>query len=142
MGAGDYFVAHRDAGCVDGLGIARYQRMPFIQFIARCNQSVSACIWQPVHVGDVIRCQGDAARVALMAVCVDGAPAFGHVQKPAGDGGIVHLAAGLVLVFLQAADAASVAQGFPLFGRELLQWFIFPKGQGHGVYEDSLLGLT
>jgi hypothetical protein len=58
------------------------------------------------------------------------APAGVKVEEFAGDIGEIHDAVILILEFLQAAQPATIAQGFPLLGAELLEALASPERQG------------
>ena len=125
-------VADRNAGLVNGIGIARHQRVPPCQRFALAEAAIRAGGRQPIDLADHRRGQGDAVGHAAAAFDIVGTLAGMRVQQTAGDVGKTQQFGVFVPQLVQAATAAPVAQRFPLFVGHLLQGFGFPEGRGRG----------
>src|SRR3546814_19733202 len=79
-----------------------------------------------------LRGQLDAFRPQLVAALVLGAVALVQIEIATGHVGVVDLAGVLVLVFVQAAFAAAVAQRLPFALGHLRQGLGFPERRGVG----------
>src|SRR5437899_892434 len=78
------------------------------------NQAVGAGLGQPIHLGHDTWGELDAIRHDLLAVPVVPATRRLGVQELAAGVGLGELAGALVLKLVDAAQAAAVAQRFPL----------------------------
>jgi hypothetical protein len=113
--------AHGYAGIVNGGGIAGHQGMPVFQRSVFSQPAVGTGLGQPFYLPDIVFGQSQAIGVGELAILIDEAFAFFGFQKLTGDANIFDLTAGGIFDFLKTADAAAVAQRFPLFRRHFLQ---------------------
>jgi hypothetical protein len=117
------------------LRVTAHQVVPQQQVLAFGHQAISAGGRQPLELVGLIGRQLDAVGDELATVGVIRATAGVQVQQFAGDARVVNAAVVFVFQFLQAAQAAAVAQRLPLILIELGEGFTFPEGfdfGGHG----------
>ena len=112
---------------VHPLRIAADQVVPVRQVPAEGDQTISAGRGQPVEPADVLRRNLRAVRDVALAVRVVRAAVAAEVEKAAGDVGERGLPAVLVLDPDLAAEAAAVAERFPLLRAHLLQGLFLPE---------------
>ena len=103
------------------------QRVPGGQAPALVQPAVGAGRRHPLQVLDVAGRQLDAVGHVALAAGVVGAAAGVGIEQLAGDAGRDDLAGLLVLEAHQAAEAAAVAQAFPLLGSHLLEALGLPE---------------
>lgn len=101
--------------------------MPRVQVLAFLDQAVSASGWKPGDFLDHFRGQIDAVRNDVKAKIIAFAAAGLAIEFAAGNVRPVDFTAVPILKFVEAASPAPIAQGFPFFGRHLVQGFAFPE---------------
>ena len=109
-----YAAAHGNPRRMDGLGIARDQRMPPVEILPFRHETIGAGRRQPGQGPHALGRQADAIGDLGLPVVVVGAPASLRIEQRAAHIGVVNLARILVLELDQAAAAAAVAQALPL----------------------------
>ena len=133
IGVGDFALgalhpaAHRDAGFMHGVRVARHQRMPPVEVAPLRDEAIAAARRQPGQGADVLRRQPHAVRNLVRAVRIVLARAQPGIEQPAGDVGEIDLAGVLILELFQAAPRAAVAQRLPFGAGHLLQRLGFPE---------------
>src|SRR4051812_17276156 len=113
--------------------------MPIEQRLSVRPQAVCAAVGKPVETAEVRPVELHAVRDQLQPVLVIEAPAVAAVEQFAGDIGRVEHAGFLVLELVDAAAAATIAQGFPLAAIELAERLL-PKWRA-SVHDKATLAL-
>src|SRR5579864_8661587 len=113
--------AHRDAGGVDGLGIAGHQRVPPVQVLALGEQHIGAGRRQPGDGFEVFGREPHAVVDLFQPMPVVAAAAGLAVEQPAAHAGVIGAVGRLFLELVEAAFAAAVAEAFPFGIRHFLQ---------------------
>ena len=106
--------AHGNAGLMNRVGIARYQRMPPIEVAPLGDEAVAAARRQPVQGADVLRRQPDAIGNLVGAVRIVLAGAQARIEQLAGDMGEVDLARYPRPPAFPGSSARSRRTGFPI----------------------------
>src|SRR4029079_19545745 len=119
--------AHRDAGGVHGVRIARHQRMPPVEVAPLRQEPVGAGRRQPGNLPDIARRELDAVRDLLTPARIIAAAAGLRVEQPAADVGEHGVAGVDVLELVEAAAPAAVAQALPLGARHLRELLAPPE---------------
>src|ERR1700722_17395640 len=132
--------AHRDAGAVHGLGIARHQRVPPIEILALFDKPIGAARRQPAELRDILRREPLAVVDQGLPVRIVAAAAGLAVEQAAADIRVVVLAGLLVLELVEAAAPAAVAQALPLDAGHFRQRLGLPEGLRHSVPANSEWG--
>ena len=108
-------VAHAAVAAVHFLPVAADEVVPGRQVFAFCPQAVGTGRRQPAVFVAFHFPQREAVRDVLLAAGVVAATPGFDVQQFASNTGEVHFSRINVFHFVQAAQSASVAEGFPLF---------------------------
>src|SRR5262249_15611590 len=111
---------------MNGVGIARDQRMPPIEVAALGHEAVAAARRQPVKGSYIFWRQPNAIGNLVGAVRIILASAKAGIEKLAGNVGEVDRPGILVLQLLQAATRAAVAQTLPFGVGHLLPHLDIP----------------
>ena len=103
------------------IAVVAHQMVPVRQLLSFGQQTVAAGFWKPAVIADRLWCQLDAVRDTQAAVSVVAATTGLGIEQTAGHVRVVDAFGVLVLEFLQAAQAAAIAHGFPLRTAHALQ---------------------
>ena len=125
----------RNALFVHLLSVSAHQVMPQQQIFTLTDQAVGAGGGQPLKLVGLSWRELNTVGDVLAPVAVISAAAGFQVQQFAGDARVINAAIVFILKLLQAAQAAAIAQRFPLVLIQLLEGFAFPEGfdfGGHG----------
>ena len=119
------------ACAVNRIAISANEIMPIRQWLVLGAQHISAGFWKPVHRLELCRSQSDAFGHIGMAVLIVRTTSAVPIQQAARDIGGMQFPRILIFKFVDAAFAATVAQGLPLRPIKPGQRHVLPETPAH-----------
>lgn len=134
-------ISDRNAGLMDRLAIAGQEIMPPIEWAALRDETIGTRRRQPCVclLHDLVHVELDAVRHMLPSVLIVLALAGAVIEQFAGDVRPEDFAGILVLELVQAAAAATIAQGVPFHIGQCIERLCFPEWEGLLVCRHQVL---